>query len=49
MVHTGRDCFCDVDRVFSGRIGLPDVKCNLDCGSRVREAWGADREDDGGY
>jgi len=33
VVHTGQGCSCDVDRVFSGRLGLPDAKYNLDCGS----------------
>ena len=36
-------CSCDVDRVFSGRLGLPDAKCNLDCGSGSGRHGGADR------
>ena len=33
VVHTGQGCSCDVDRVFPGRLGLPDAGYNLDCGS----------------
>ncbi|MHC1600605.1 MAG: UDP-N-acetylglucosamine 2-epimerase [Candidatus Methanospirareceae archaeon] len=33
VVHTGQGCSCDVDRVFSGRLGLPDAGYNLDIGS----------------
>ena len=33
MVHTGQGCSCDVDRVFSGRLGMPDAGYNLDIGS----------------
>ena len=32
--HTGRDCSCDVGRVFSGGLGLPDARYNPDVGSR---------------
>lgn len=34
MGHTGRDCSCDVDRVFFEQLRLPDAKYNLDVRSR---------------
>ena len=34
VVHTGQGCSCDVDRVFSGRPGLPDARCNPDDGEK---------------
>ena len=37
--HTGRDCSCDVGRVFSGGLGLPDARYNLDCGSGSEGHW----------
>ena len=33
MIHSGQDCSCDVSRVFSGGLGLPDARYNLDVGS----------------
>ncbi len=30
--HTGQDSSCDVGRVFSGGLGLPDAKDNPDAG-----------------
>ena len=33
VVHTGQGCSCDVDQVFSGRPGLPEVGHNSDVGS----------------
>ena len=34
MVHTGQGCSCDMGRVFSGGLGLPDARYNPDVGSR---------------
>jgi len=33
VIHTGQHYSHHMDRVFSGRLGLPDAKYDLDCGS----------------
>ncbi len=37
MSRTGQDCSCDIGWVFSGGLGLPDARYNLDVGAG---AWG---------
>lgn len=37
VLHTGQDCSCDMGRVFSGWLGLPDAKYNLDFVLRSRK------------
>jgi len=45
VVHTGQHYSHHMDRVFFEQLELPEAGYNLDVGVRVREAWGADRED----
>jgi len=41
VVHTGQHYSYELDRVFSGRLGLPDVRYNLGCPGPGREGMGS--------
>lgn len=49
MVHTGQDCYCDVDPGVLRGLGLPDAKDNLDVesgsgrhGEQTGKTWWVD-------
>ena len=41
VIHTGQHYSHHMDRVFSGRLGLPDVRYNLGCPGPGREGMGS--------